>query len=134
MTEETLSDEFVGRMKDKLKKRLHSLRKDVSQLEEDALSSTQESSGDLSSTPEHNADVGTDTFEQNRNIDEIQREQKEIDQIQHALDKITEPDTEEYGLCEDCGERIGKERLKAIPYTPRCIDCAEASEESGVST
>ncbi len=31
----------------------------------------------------------------------------------------------EYGLCEVCGEAIDEQRLNAIPYASRCIDCAE---------
>lgn len=130
MTETNFSDSFVEEMKEVLEHRLRSLREDVSQLEENALSSNKESSGDLSSMPEHSADVGTETYEQNRDIDEIKREQAEIDQIKDALDKIKKEDTEQFGVCEQCEEQIGKERLKAIPYTPHCIECAKASEQT----
>lgn len=133
MSEETLTEEFVVEMKELLEDRLHSLRQDLSQLEENALSSTQESSGNLSSMPEHSADLGTDTYEQNRDINEMQREQKELDQVQDALDKMNKTDTADYGICEHCGDLIGKERLRAIPYTPHCIDCAKESEETSHS-
>jgi RNA polymerase-binding protein DksA len=130
MSEDTLSEEFIVEMKKQLEERLHSLRQDLSQLEENALSSTKESSGNLSSMPEHSADLGTDTYEQNRDINEMKREQKELDQVQDALDKIKKTDTADYGICESCGDLIGKERLRAIPYTPHCIDCAKESEAS----
>ncbi len=121
-------------MKEKLKERLHSLRQDLSQLEEDTLESNKEASGDLSSMPIHSADVGTDTYERNRNIGELKREQKELDQIKLALDKITGEEEAEYGICEDCEELIGKDRLRAIPYTPHCIDCATKAEENRSSS
>lgn len=34
-------------------------------------------------------------------------------------------------LCEECGEPITKKRLKAIPHTTICINCAEELEETG---
>jgi DnaK suppressor protein len=34
-------------------------------------------------------------------------------------------DDQEYGLCRECGEEIGIQRLKALPESELCIDCAE---------
>jgi DnaK suppressor protein len=28
-----------------------------------------------------------------------------------------------YGICADCGEEIGLERLKVLPFAVRCVDC-----------
>jgi len=124
-----LSSSFVEEMKEKLEERLRSLREDLSQLEEDTLESNKEASGDLSSMPIHSADVGTDTYEQNRNLGELKREQKELDQIQRAINKIEGEEEAEYGICEACEEGVDKERLEAIPYTPHCIECATKVEE-----
>jgi DnaK suppressor protein len=30
-----------------------------------------------------------------------------------------------YGACAECGEDIASDRLKARPYSAKCIDCAE---------
>jgi DnaK suppressor protein len=35
-----------------------------------------------------------------------------------------------YGLCEDCGQEIGAERLAALPSSTRCIRCQAAWEQS----
>ena len=35
---------------------------------------------------------------------------------------------EEYGICEDCGEEISIERLKARPVTSLCIRCKTKRE------
>src|SRR5919198_6479203 len=48
------------------------------------------------------------------------RERKLIFKIQEALRRL---DNGEYGVCEECGEAIGIERLKARPVTTLCIDC-----------
>jgi len=47
---------------------------------------------------------------------------KEIAHINNALNRVEEGI---YELCVVCGNNIAEERLKAIPYTDRCIDCAE---------
>jgi DnaK suppressor protein len=43
-----------------------------------------------------------------------------IEEIDAALAKI---ETGTYGICEQCGERIPKERLKALPYARLCVKC-----------
>jgi DnaK suppressor protein len=53
------------------------------------------------------------------------RERKLIGKIKEALARI---DDGSYGKCEDCGETIGLERLKARPVTTLCIDCKSLQE------
>lgn len=53
------------------------------------------------------------------------REKKKLKQIDDALDRIEE-DT--YGLCEECGVKIPKPRLKVMPFARFCVDCQEKSE------
>jgi DnaK suppressor protein len=36
-----------------------------------------------------------------------------------------------YGMCVSCKEPIPKKRLAAVPWTPYCITCQEAADESG---
>jgi RNA polymerase-binding transcription factor DksA len=45
----------------------------------------------------------------------------EIEMIKQAIARI---DKGQYGLCQVCGGLIGKERLKAVPYSNMCIKCA----------
>jgi DnaK suppressor protein len=53
------------------------------------------------------------------------RERKLIFKIQEALQRL---EAGEFGICEDCGEKIGIDRLKARPVTTLCIEC-KASQE-----
>jgi DnaK suppressor protein len=46
---------------------------------------------------------------------------EELAQVNKALERIESGD---YLSCAACGEDIGEERLKAIPYTDNCIKCA----------
>ena len=53
------------------------------------------------------------------------RERKLIFKIQEALRRLDEG---EYGICEECGEKIGVGRLKARPVTTLCIECKSNQE------
>ena len=43
-----------------------------------------------------------------------------VDEIDAALAKIADG---RYGICEQCGKTIPKERLRAIPYAALCVQC-----------
>ena len=45
----------------------------------------------------------------------------DIEEIRRAIGLI---DSGRYGLCTVCGQAISNERLAALPYATRCIDCA----------
>ncbi len=47
----------------------------------------------------------------------------ELAQINRALAQL---DQGTYGLCSACGQPIGARRLQVLPYSDRCIACAEA--------
>jgi DnaK suppressor protein len=53
------------------------------------------------------------------------RESMLIKKIRQSLEDI---ETGEYGICEDCGEDISIERLKARPVTSFCIHCKTKRE------
>jgi DnaK suppressor protein len=38
--------------------------------------------------------------------------------------------TGEYGVCEDCGQKISAERLKFLPEATRCVACQARQERS----
>jgi RNA polymerase-binding transcription factor DksA len=48
----------------------------------------------------------------------------ELAQINRALGQL---DAGSYGNCSNCGRPIGDGRLQALPYSDRCITCAEAA-------
>ena len=55
----------------------------------------------------------------------LDRDRKLIKKIDEALARI---DAGEFGLCEECGNTIGQERLKARPMATLCIECKEEQE------
>jgi len=46
----------------------------------------------------------------------------EIQQLSNAILRI---DSGQYGLCENCGEAIAKQRLVVQPAALKCISCAD---------
>jgi DnaK suppressor protein len=54
------------------------------------------------------------------------RERKLILKIKDALGRIEDGT---FGICEECGDEISEERLKARPVTTFCIVCKTKAEE-----
>jgi DnaK suppressor protein len=51
----------------------------------------------------------------------MEREIRNISEIEQALKRIAK---KEYGVCVTCEKAIPDNRLQAIPWTRRCVDCA----------
>ena len=108
--------------KEKLLQLRARLRGDVSAMADATLKRTRsEASGDLSSMPIHMADIGSDNFEQEFTLSLMENDEGTLELIEGALERI---ESGTYGACVECGGRITKTRLNAIPYTPHCIKCA----------
>jgi RNA polymerase-binding protein DksA len=73
----------------------------------------------------HLADSATATL--NREIDYTLEENSEhvLAAIDDALRRIA---SGTFGTCRRCGKQIAEERLEAIPYANRCIDCKRLEE------
>jgi DnaK suppressor protein len=115
----------------RFKERLLALRArctgDVNQLADEGLRRGEDGvAGNLSNLPLHLADVGSDNFEQEFTLSLLQNEEKLLAEIDAALGRIAKGT---YGICEQCGAAIPKERLKAVPYTAYCVNCARKLEE-----
>lgn len=65
--------------------------------------------------------------ERTRELDMLltDREKQKLKQIDDALDRIEE---NLYGLCEECGVKIPKARLKVVPFAKYCVECKEVIE------
>jgi len=102
------------------------LRGDVTQLADAALKKSRtEANGDLSSMPIHMADIGSDNFEQEFTLSLMENEGAALEKIEASLERIDEGT---YGTCEECGVKIPKSRLNAIPFTTLCVKCASQQE------
>ncbi|MEA2101134.1 MAG: TraR/DksA family transcriptional regulator [Thermodesulfobacteriota bacterium] len=70
----------------------------------------------------------TADMEQSRDFDLLldTRDRAKLSQIETALEKMKQ---EEYGLCEECGDKIPIKRLKAMPFATLCVKCKERHEQ-----
>jgi len=71
------------------------------------------------------ADAGTKTFEREQEISLANNAREMFEQCQHALGRIVDGS---YGICESCGNPIGKNRLLAVPRATLCIPCKSKQE------
>jgi DnaK suppressor protein len=77
------------------------------------------------STTGDEADAANDGAQNELNTQLAALESRELVQVERAIQLIRQGT---YGLCEICEEAIPIERLKALPFTPVCVDCQRVQE------
>jgi len=107
-----------------LEKRLHEERARALQilngiLADRSSSSEQDRTGDLTLMPLHQADLGTDTMDQELDESNATRVSRELTEIDAALERLYKS-LGQFGLCEDTGREIPFERLDIIPWARTC--------------
>lgn len=71
------------------------------------------------------ADAGTKTFEREQEISLANNAREMFEQSVRALARIADGS---YGVCESCGNPIGKNRLLAFPRATLCLTCKSKQE------
>ena len=71
------------------------------------------------------ADLGATSFERDHELTVLNSERDKLAQIERALARI---DDGTYGVCESCGNPIGKMRLMAFPRATLCMTCKQREE------
>jgi len=81
-------------------------------------------------------DTESDAYDDASNIVEMNilmalndTQKKELSQIGLALLKVKDGT---YGICEGCGELIGEQRLKFLPFANLCVKCKDKEERGTV--
>jgi DnaK suppressor protein len=72
-------------------------------------------------------DLASSERERELNLILGHRDREKLAQIDEALSRITEGT---YGVCEECGGKIGAERMKVMPFARMCIDCKAELERT----
>lgn len=96
------------------------LRGDVTAMADSALKESGEARMSI-----HQADAGTDNFDQEFTLGLLANEGDTLELIETAMQRIEDS---VYGLCTECESTIPKTRLNAIPYTPHCVKCAQQTQ------
>lgn len=105
------------------RERLEVLRNEYSGLRDE---SEEDSTQELSSVDQHQADVGTETFDRSKDLSILDEVEAELGEVEHALRRL---DDGSYGRCEACGKPIPDDRLDAMPATRFCLDDQAAAEQ-----
>ena len=71
------------------------------------------------------ADAGSKTLEREQEMSLANNAREMLLQDQHALDRLANGT---YGVCESCGQPIGKLRLEAAPRATLCVPCKTKQE------
>ena len=107
-----------------LKRVLHAERDRLSQalnrtLRETRGESEQDRSGDLSTTPFHLADLGTDNIQMELQTANMTRLSEELADIDDAIERLAN-EPQKFGICEDTGDDIPYQQLLVVPWARTC--------------
>ena len=89
--------------------------------------SLKDASGDLSGYSFHMADMATDLYDREFSLELAEGERERLYALDDAIKRIDEGT---YGVCDMCGVKISKQRLKVMPQAKYCIECQEKEEKS----
>ncbi|WP_228555224.1 TraR/DksA family transcriptional regulator [Catenulispora pinisilvae] len=71
------------------------------------------------------ADAGTKNFEREHEMSIANNARDMLQQTERALARLA---AGTYGICESCGEPVGKYRLQAFPRATLCMSCKQKQE------
>ncbi|WP_129663254.1 TraR/DksA family transcriptional regulator [Phytoactinopolyspora endophytica] len=74
---------------------------------------------------EDQVDAGSKTFEREHELSLAASHRDMLNQTERALSRIEDGS---YGICESCGNPIGKARLLAFPRATLCVACKQRQE------
>lgn len=112
--------------KELLLKKRDEMLEGLDQIKDNEMTKTlKDASGENSAYSFHMADIGTDNMEREKKFFFATREGRFLYHIEQALERI---ENGTYGICQECGNLITRERLEAVPHARLCITC-KANEE-----
>lgn len=82
--------------------------------------------GELLKEPMDEADLASARYDRDLMVQIQYRNHRLIEEVHGALKRI---ENGMYGICLECGQEIGLERLKVQPMTAVCIDCKKELEK-----
>jgi len=114
----------IDSARDRLMAERHRVTSEMQALQDDLAHSLEDQS-DEDGNDSHMADSATDTVD--RGIEQSLEDNAEhlLACIDAALGRI---DAGSYGKCERCAKPISEERLEALPYATKCIECKRLEE------
>ncbi|MDQ8701519.1 TraR/DksA C4-type zinc finger protein [Streptomyces sp. LHD-70] len=90
---------------------------------EESLQGLMRDSGD--GAGDDQADTGTKNITREHEMALAANAREMLEQTERALERL---DAGTYGLCENCGQPIGKARMQAFPRATLCVECKQKQE------
>ncbi|MEU9729930.1 TraR/DksA family transcriptional regulator, partial [Streptomyces sp. NPDC048002] len=120
--EDPWTPEEVAEARAELESEEARLRAEITSSER-ALSGLMRDSGD--GAGDDQADTGTKNITREHELALAANAQEMLTQTERALERL---DAGTYGLCESCGNPIGKARMQAFPRATLCVACKQKQE------
>jgi DnaK suppressor protein len=116
------TDEELRSVEGELRTELARIERDMNTLQTtiaDVLRDSGDGAGD------DQADSGSKAFEREQEMTLLANTRESLFQTQHALQRMANGT---YGVCESCGNAVGKLRLQAFPRATLCVSCKQRQE------
>jgi RNA polymerase-binding transcription factor len=120
--EKPWTEKDLAEVRQELEAEAAGLRQDISSAESEIAARLGDAVGDAG---DDSADAGAKTFEREHELALTQNARELLAQTQRVLSKI---DDGSYGVCESCGQPVGKARLQAFPRATLCVACKQREE------
>jgi len=112
----------LGRVRSQLAAEATELRGDIERAESDIADRLGDAVGDAG---DDQADVGAKAYEREHELALAHNARELLTQTERALASI---EAGTYGMCESCGQPVGKARLQAFPRAVLCVACKQREE------
>ena len=112
----------LAELREELETELTELRAEISKAESEIAARIGDAVADAG---DDQADAGAKTFEREHELALTHNARELLAQNERALARIV---SGTYGVCESCGEAIGKARLQAFPRATLCVACKQREE------
>jgi RNA polymerase-binding protein DksA len=112
----------LTKIRTELEEQAKDLRGEISEAEQ-SWAAIQRDSGE--GAGDDQADAGTKTFEREHEMSLAANSRDLLSQVERALQRL---DDNTYGICESCGNPIGKARQQAFPRATLCVSCKQREE------
>jgi RNA polymerase-binding protein DksA len=120
------SEDELDHFKELLEEEKNEAESEIQNLKESIEDLTGSQDDEYSSAAHHQGNVASEEEEKETLFKLIERNKNKIKEIKAALDRIEKGN---YGICEETGEKIQKERLKAIPYARYSVNARKKDDE-----
>jgi RNA polymerase-binding transcription factor len=112
----------LTKVRQQLEAEIAGLAADISQAESAIAERLGDAVGDAG---DDQADAGAKTFQREHELALTQNARELLELSQRALARM---DAGTFGVCDSCGQAIGKARLQAFPRATLCVTCKQRQE------